>query len=107
MTAALVDLEVELRGVEDDRPPAGRQLRRGEKLHGLGRDPLGRARQVERADVLVAGALPSAARIGVAAALVLLAVDGVRLDPGPTWVITCSVELPSLAANVFSSRWAP
>ena len=25
----------------------------------------------------------------------------------PTWVITCSVKLPSLAANVFSSRWAP
>ncbi len=26
--------------------------------------------------------------------------------PAPTWVMTCSVYEPSLAANVFSSRWA-
>ena len=24
----------------------------------------------------------------------------------PTWVMTCSVKLPSVAANVFHSRWA-
>ena len=80
MAAALVDLQVELRRVEDDRPPAGRQLRRREQLDGLVGHALGRAGEVHRADVLVAGALPGAAGVGVAPALVLVAVDGVRLD---------------------------
>jgi len=26
--------------------------------------------------------------------------------PDPTWVMTCSVRLPSVAAKVFHSRWA-
>ena len=26
--------------------------------------------------------------------------------PAPTWVMTCSVRLPSVAAKVFHSRWA-
>ena len=84
-------------GDRSSRGPGGRAAR------GRGRSSAGRAGTAARreaatasvairsavparssdADVLVAGALPSAARIGVAAALVLVAVDGVRLDPGP------------------------
>ncbi len=38
--------------------------------------------QMQAPDVLVTGGLPAAAGIGVAPALVLVALDGVRLDPG-------------------------
>ena len=56
VAAALVDLEVQLRRVEDDRAPAGRALRRGQQRDGLLGERLGAAREVEAADVLVAAA---------------------------------------------------
>ena len=80
VAARLVDLHVELRRVEDDRPPAGRALGRGQERDGLLGVLLGVAEQVERADVLVAGRLPAAAVVRPAPALVLVALDRVGLD---------------------------
>ena len=80
MAARLVDLEVELARVEDDREPARRALRRGQERDGLVGERLGLLGEVEAADELVAGRLPAAARVRVAPALVLVAVDGVGLD---------------------------
>ena len=80
MAARLVDLQVELRRVEDDREPAGRTLRRGQQLDGLLGQRLGVPGEVQAADVLVAGRVPATAGVRVGATLVLVAVDGVRLD---------------------------
>ncbi len=80
MPARLVDLHVQLRRVEDDRPPAGRALRRGQERDRLLRVLLGVTEQVEASDVLIAGALPAAAVVGPAPSLQLVAVDGVGLD---------------------------
>ncbi len=80
MAARLVDLEVELRRIEHDREPAGRALRRRQQRDRLVGQRFGAVRQAETPDVLVAGRLPAAARVRVAPALVLVAVDGVRLD---------------------------
>ena len=80
VAAALVDLEVELGRVEDDRPPPGRQLGGREQLDGLLGEPLRVSEEIEAADVLVPGGLEAAAGVGVAAALVLVALDRVRLD---------------------------
>ena len=63
------------------RVPAGRGGAVSSSAASLG-DALGVAREVERADVLVAGRGPRAAVVGIAAALVLVAVDGVRLEAG-------------------------
>src|SRR6185436_18545119 len=56
------------------------ELRRGQERDRFLGVLLGVARQVERADVLVARGLVAAARVRVAPALVLVALDGVRLD---------------------------
>jgi hypothetical protein len=37
---------------------------------------------------------------------VLVASTALASTPAPTWVMTCSVRLPSVAAKVFHSRWA-
>jgi hypothetical protein len=74
-----VDLHVQLRGVQDDRPHASRELRRLDQLQGLVRDALGVAGEVEAADELVAGGSPATPIVGVAAPLVLVAIDGVGL----------------------------
>ena len=79
VAARLVDLHVQLRRVEDDRPPAGRALGRRQERDRLLGVLLGVAEQVERADVLVAGRLPAAAVVRPAPALVLVALDRVGL----------------------------
>src|SRR5262249_47716603 len=84
VTAALVDLEVELRRVEDDGEATGRALRRAEQSDRLLGERPGAAGEVEAADVLVAGGLErSAVGVRVAPALVLVALDGVGLHTGP------------------------
>ena len=106
VAARLVDLHVQLGGVEDDRPRA----RTGTAARDSSSTASSASRsalldEVEAADVLVAGGLEAPAAVGVAPPLVLVAVDRVRLDAGPDRVMTCSVKLPSVAANVFHSRW--
>ena len=61
MTAALVDLEVELGRVKDDREPTARALRSREQLDGLFREWLGARGEGETTDVLVTGSLPATA----------------------------------------------
>ena len=82
MAARLVDLEVELARVEDDREPARRALGRGQELDGLLGEGPARSSRSRLRTILVAAGAPAAARVGIAPALVLVAVDGVRLDPG-------------------------
>src|SRR5206468_1067301 len=77
------ELEVEHRRVEDDRPAAGRQLRSGQELDGLLGVLLRMPGQIQAADVLVARRLKAAARVRIAAPLVLVAFDGVRLNRSP------------------------
>ena len=107
MPARLVDLHVQLRRVEDDRPPAGRALGRGQERDRLLRVLLGMTEQVEASGRT--RSRPPASRRRCRAS----SVAGARRRrsafasmPEPTWVIVCSVKLPSLAANVFHSRWA-
>ncbi len=80
MPARFVHLQVQLRRIEDDGEPAARALRGGEQRHGLVGQRLGPIGEAEGADELVAGGVPAAARIGVRPALVLVAIDRVRLD---------------------------
>ena len=80
MAARLVDLEVELGRVEHDREPSGWALRRAEQRDGLFGHRFGAIPHAKAPDVLVAGGLPAAARIGVAPALVFVTVDRVGLD---------------------------
>src|SRR6185503_20625378 len=82
MAARLVDLQVELRRVEDDREPARWALWRGQELDGLFGERSGGLLEPLAADDLVAAAAPPAARVRVAPALVLVTVDGVSLDAG-------------------------
>ena len=83
MAAALVDLQVQLARVQDDRESAARALRRGQQRDRLVGERFRTLGEPERADVLVAGGLPTTARVGVRPALMLVAVDGVRLHGGP------------------------
>ena len=106
MAARLVKLEVQLRRIEDDREPARRALGRGQKRHGLVGERLGTTGEAEAADELVAGRLPAAAGVGIAPALVLVALDGVGFDRRADVGDDLSVRLPSVAANVFHSRCA-
>ena len=80
--AALVDLHVELARVQEDRARARGERRRAQQLDGLARDPLGVALEVHAAHELVARRRPEAAVVGEAAALVLVARDGVGLEAG-------------------------
>ena len=80
VSAALVDLEVELRGMEDDRASAGRQGGRAQELDGLLGEGPGARCEVEPTDVLVAGGAVAAARLGVGAPLELVAAGGVDLE---------------------------
>ena len=103
----LVDLEVELRRVEDDREPAGRALRRRQERDRLLGERLGAAREVEPADVLVAGR-PASRRRRPASSRRWCSSPSTAFasTAAPTWVMICSVNEPSVAANVFHSRCA-
>ena len=82
VAARLVDLQGQLRRVEDDRAAAGRQDGRGQERHRLLRQAGGPLHEVERADVLVAaGTVPAGFR--VAAPLHVVGIGGLHLQPGP------------------------
>src|SRR4029078_1586672 len=77
---ALVDLHVELRGVEDHRETPRRALRRAQQRDGLLADRLGPSLEVEPPDVLEPGRLErSTVAVRVAPTLVLVALDRVCL----------------------------
>src|SRR5207245_8852891 len=83
MTAALVDLKIELGWVEDDRHASRGTLRSPHQLDDLLAHPLGVGDEVEAADELVSGRLPATPGVRIASTLVLVAVDRVRLHRCP------------------------
>ena len=105
VAAALVDLEEELRGVEDDRPSARRQHGRREQLDGLLGEAVrparrgrarGRARSRPRDSRRpTRGSVRRWSSSSSAALTSRLA---------PTWVMTCSVREPVGARRTSSTR---
>ncbi len=81
VAAALMDLHVQLRRVEDDREATRRALRRAQQCDGLARERLRVGGEVEATDVLEAGRFERpAVAVRVAPSLMLVALDGVGLD---------------------------
>ena len=85
----------------------GRALGRGQELDRLLGQRLGLIGKAETPDELVARGVPAAAaNPGSERRWCSSPSTAFASIAEPTWVMTCSVKLPSVAAKVFHSRWA-